>query len=81
MFSLRYATSLRVIFRSIVCSQLFNTYFLKSEPLCKWYIYTLEHYSEEENGILKITIKWMELEEPIPGEVTESQKVKLIHGY
>ncbi|MGU7598297.1 DUF1725 domain-containing protein, partial [Enterococcus faecalis] len=44
-----------------------------------WYIYTMEYYSaEKNNGILKFTGKWMELEETILSEVTQSQKDK--HG-
>ena len=45
-----------------------------------WYIYTLEYYSAEKknNGILKFTGKWIELEETILSEVTQSQKDK--HG-
>ena len=42
-----------------------------------WYIYTIEYYSTEKtknknNGILKFTGKWMELEETILSEVTQS---------
>ena len=44
-----------------------------------WYIYTMEYYSaEKSNGILKFSGKWMELEETILSEVTQSQKDK--HG-
>ena len=44
-----------------------------------WYIYTMECYSvEKNNGILKFAGKWMELEETILSEVTQSQKEK--HG-
>ena len=42
-----------------------------------WYIYTMEYYSaEKNNGILKFAGKWMELEEIILSEVTQSQKDK-----
>ena len=42
-----------------------------------WYIYTIEYYSaEKNNGILKFEGKWMELEETILSEVTQSQKDK-----
>ena len=44
-----------------------------------WYIYTMEYYSaEKSNEILKFAGKWMELEETILSEVTQSQKDK--HG-
>ncbi|EGV98263.1 Retrovirus-related Pol polyprotein LINE-1 [Cricetulus griseus] len=44
-----------------------------------WYIYTMEDYSvEKRNAILKFAGKWMELEEIILSEVTQSQKDK--HG-
>ena len=45
-----------------------------------WHIYTMEYYSVGGgNGILKFTGKWMELEEPILNEVTQSHK-KEEHG-
>ena len=38
-----------------------------------WHIYTMEYYSaEKHNGVLKIAGKWMELEENILNEVTQS---------
>ena len=52
-----------------------------------WYIYTMEYYSvEKNNGIFKFAGKWMELEETILSEVTQSQKDKhdmysFIHGF
>ena len=52
-----------------------------------WHIYTMEYYSaEKNNGILKFTGKWMELEETILNEVTQSQKEEqgmysLIYGF
>ena len=51
-----------------------------------WYIYTMEYYSAEKNGLLKFADKCMELEETILSEVTQSQKDKhgmysLIYGY
>ena len=42
-----------------------------------WYIYTMEYYSAEKNNeILKFAGKWVELEETILSEVTQSQKDK-----
>ena len=47
----------------------------------------MEYYSaERNNGILKFTDKWMELEETILNEVTKSQKEEhgmcsLIYGF
>ena len=52
-----------------------------------WYVYTMEYYSaEKNNAILKFTGKWIELEETILSEVTQSQKEKhgmysLIYGF
>jgi hypothetical protein len=40
-----------------------------------WYIYTMEYYSAIENDeFIKLLCKWMELENIIPSEVTQSQK-------
>ena len=40
-----------------------------------WYIYTMEHYSAiKNNEFMKFLGKWMELENIILNEVTESQK-------
>ena len=40
-----------------------------------WHNCNMEYYSVEKNkGILKFTGKWMELEETILNEVTQSQK-------
>ena len=40
-----------------------------------WYIYTMEYYTEEKNNnILKISGKWVELENIILSEVTQTQK-------
>ena len=52
-----------------------------------WYIYTMEYYSAFKNDeFMKFLGKWMELENIIPGEVTQSQKnthgmYLLISGY
>ena len=52
-----------------------------------WYIYTMEYYSAEKNNDhMKFAGKWMELENIILSEVTQTQKVKhgmysLIGGY
>ena len=53
-----------------------------------WHIYTMEYYSAEKkiNGIMKFTGKWIELEETILNEVTQSQKEEqamysLIYGF
>jgi hypothetical protein len=52
-----------------------------------WYIYTMECYSGiKNNGFMKFTHKWMELENIILSEVTQSQRNKhgvysLISGY
>ena len=44
-----------------------------------WFIYTLEHYSAIKNkSIMNFVGKWMELENIIPSEVTQTQKD--IHG-
>jgi hypothetical protein len=40
-----------------------------------WYIYTMEYYSAiKNNDFMKFTGKWMELENIILSEVTQSQK-------
>ena len=40
-----------------------------------WYIYAMEYYiAEKNNGILKFAGKWMELENIIWSEVTQTQK-------
>ncbi|ERE79596.1 protein of unknown function DUF1725 containing protein [Cricetulus griseus] len=43
-----------------------------------WSIYTVEYYSggKKNNGVLKFTGKWMELEETILSDITQSQKDK-----
>ena len=52
-----------------------------------WHIYTLENYSEvKNNDILKIPCKWMELENTILAEATQTPKdeygmYSLISGY
>ena len=51
-----------------------------------WYIYTMEYYSAIENEFMKFLDKWMELENIILSEVTQSQKNmhgmhSLISGY
>jgi hypothetical protein len=52
-----------------------------------WYIYTMEYYSVIKNDeFMKLFGKWMELENIIPSEVTQSQKKSLdmhslISGY
>jgi hypothetical protein len=43
-----------------------------------WYIYTMEYYSAIKNDFMKIAGKWMELENIILSEVTQSQRNK--HG-
>ena len=39
-----------------------------------WYIYTMEYYTAEKNNILNFTGKWMDLENIILSEVTQTQK-------
>ena len=40
-----------------------------------WYIYTMEYYSAiKNNELMKFLGKWMDLEETILSEVTQSQK-------
>ena len=40
-----------------------------------WYIYTMEHYTaEKDNNILNFPGKWMDLENIILSEVTQTQK-------
>jgi len=51
-----------------------------------WYIYTMEYYSAIKNDYMKFLGKWMELENIILSEVTQSQKNThgmhlLISGY
>jgi hypothetical protein len=52
-----------------------------------WYIYTMEYYSAiKKNEFMKFLGKWMELENIILSEVTQSQKNthdmhSLISGY
>jgi hypothetical protein len=52
-----------------------------------WYIYTMEYYSATKNiEFIKFLDKWMDLENIIPSEVTQSQKNthdmhSLISGY
>jgi hypothetical protein len=52
-----------------------------------WYIYTMEHYSAiKNNEFMKFLDKWMDLEDIILSEVTQSQKNthdmhSLINGY
>ena len=44
-----------------------------------WYIYTMEYYSAiRNNEVMKFLGKWMELENIILSEVTQSQKIN--HG-
>jgi hypothetical protein len=52
-----------------------------------WYIYTMKYYSAiKNNGFMKFLGKWMDLEDTILSEVTQSQKNShdmdsLISGY
>jgi hypothetical protein len=52
-----------------------------------WYIYTMEYYSAiKDNGFMKFLSKWMDQEDIILSEVTQSQKKSLdmhslISGY
>ena len=52
-----------------------------------WYIYTTEYYSAIKNSdFMKFLGKWMDLEDIILSEVTQSQKItldihSLISGY
>ena len=52
-----------------------------------WYIYTMEYYSAiKRNEFMKFLGKWMDLEDIILSEVTQSQKnshnmYSLINGY
>ena len=39
-----------------------------------WYIYTMEYYAAIKNEFMKFLGKWMELENFILSEVTQSQK-------
>jgi hypothetical protein len=47
-----------------------------------WYIYTMEYYSAiKNNELMKFMGKWMDLEDIILSEVTQSQKKSLdIHS-
>jgi hypothetical protein len=43
-----------------------------------WYIYTMEYYSAiKNNGFMKFLDKWIDLEDIILSEVTQSQKKSL----
>ena len=45
-----------------------------------WYLYTMEYYiAEKNNDILNFAGKWMELENIILSEVTQTQKDNLSH--
>ena len=51
-----------------------------------WFIYTMEYYSDIKEVILSFAGKWVELENIIPSEVTQTQKhmhgvYSLISGY
>jgi hypothetical protein len=51
-----------------------------------WYIYTMEYYSAFKNDFMKFASKWIELENIILSEVTQSKKNthgmhSLISGY
>ena len=52
-----------------------------------WYIYTMEYYmAGKNNDILKFVVKWMDLENIILSEVSQTQKDKyhmysLISGF
>ena len=51
-----------------------------------WHIYTMEYYSAIKNEFMKFLDKWMDLEDIILSEVTQSQKNthdmhSLISGY
>ena len=52
-----------------------------------WYIYTMEYYSAiKSNDFMKFLVKWMDLENIILSEITQSQKnthgmYSLISGY
>jgi hypothetical protein len=41
-----------------------------------WYLYTIEFYSAMKNEILSFASKWMELENFILSEVSQTQKTK-----
>jgi hypothetical protein len=72
---------------------LFTIAKLRKQPRCptteKWikemYLYTMEFYSATKNEILSFTSKWMELENIILSEDSQTQKAKshmffLIYG-
>ena len=56
-------------------------YYFTEEWMQKmWYIYTMEYYSAiRNNEFMKFLGKWMELENIILSEITQSQKSN--HGY
>jgi hypothetical protein len=66
--------------------QLFTIANLWKEPKCPttderikkmWYLYTMEFYSAtKKNEILSFTDKWIELENIISSEVSQTQKAK-----
>jgi hypothetical protein len=63
---------------------LFTIAKLRKQPRCptteKWikemYLYTMEFYSATKNEILSFTSKWMELENIILSEDSQTQKAK-----
>jgi hypothetical protein len=69
-------------------SLIYNYKARRKEPRCPsteewiqkmWYIYTMEYYSAlKNNEFMKFLDKWMELENIILSEVTQSQKNR--HG-
>ena len=38
-----------------------------------WYIYTVEYYSAIKNEIMPFAAKWMDLEIPILGEISQTK--------
>ena len=51
-----------------------------------WYFYIMEHYTAEKNDIIKFVDKWMDLQNIMLNEVTQTQKDKynmylLISGF
>ena len=50
-----------------------------------WYNYTMEYYSETKNEILPFGTTWMDLEDIVLSEISETEKdkycmISLIHG-
>jgi len=47
-----------------------------------WYIYTVEYYTAiKNNDFMEFASKWMELENTLLSEVTQTQNNNMVSGY